>query len=94
MKLKFRAEKKDWTIFGIFSLVLFYIVSIGVLNAISFIDSGTFSGLNPFPIFTHDYFALAMIIYIALMIAIISSVSSTFFDRDKGIGIKSSPNDD
>ena len=63
MKLKFRAEKKDWTIFGIFSLVLFYIVSIGVLNAISFIDSGTFSGLNPFPIFTHDYFALAMIIY-------------------------------
>ena len=34
MKLKFRAEKKDWTIFGIFSLVLFYIVSIGVLNGI------------------------------------------------------------
>ena len=24
MKLKFRAEKKDWTIFGIFSLVLFF----------------------------------------------------------------------
>ena len=94
MKLKFRAEKKDWTIFGIFSLVLFYIVSIGVLNAISFIDSGTFSGLNPFPIFTHDYFALAMIIYIALMIAIISSVSSTFFEREKGIGIKSSPKDE
>ena len=23
MKLKFRAEKKDWTIFGIFSLVPF-----------------------------------------------------------------------
>ena len=94
MKLKFRAEKKDWTIFGIFSLVLFYIVSIGVLNAISFIDSGTFSGLNPFPIFTHDYFALAMIIYIALMITIISSVSSTFFEREKGIGIKSSPKDE
>ena len=94
MKLKFRAEKKDWTIFGIFSLVLFYIVSIGVLNAVSFIDNGTFSGLNPFPIFTHDYFALAMIIYIALMIAIISSVSSTFFEREKGIGIKSSPKDE
>lgn len=94
MKLKFRAEKKDWTIFGIFSFVLFYIVSIGVLNAVSFIDNGTFSGLNPFPIFTHDYFALAMIIYIALMIAIISSVSSTFFEREKGIGIKSSPKDE
>lgn len=94
MKLKFRAEKKDWIIFGIFAVVLFYLVSIGVLNAISFIDNGTLCGLNPFPVFSRDYFAPTMVIYIGMLIAVITSVSSTFFEREKGIGIKASPKEE
>lgn len=94
MKLKFRAEKKDWIIFAVFSVVLFYIVAIGVLNAISFINNNTLCGLNPFPVFSSEYFAPTMVIYIGMMIAIITSVSSTFFEREKGIGIKASPKEE
>ena len=91
MKLKFRAEKKDWIIFAVFSVVLFYIVAIGVLNAISFINNNTLCGLNPFPVFSSEYFAPTMVIYIGMMIAIITSVSSTFFEREKGIGVTTKP---
>ena len=35
MKLKFRAEPKDIVIFVVFMIFCFYIVSIGVLNALS-----------------------------------------------------------
>ena len=93
MKLKLRAEKKDWIAFGIFALVLFYLVSIGVLNAVAFMESDGLHGLNPFPIFTKNYFAPTMVIYIGILIAVVGSVSSTFFTREKGIGIKTAPKD-
>ncbi len=94
MKLKFRAEKKDWVMFGIFALFLFYVVALLVLNAMSFIESGELCGLNPFPVFSRDYFAPTMVFYIGTLIAVIGSVSSTFFEREKGIGIKASPKDE
>ena len=94
MKLKFRAEPKDLLIFGIFAIVLFYLVGIAVLNAVNFLEEGTLYGLNPLPIFTRDYFIPTMIFYIASLIAIITGVSSYFFDREKGIGIVASPKED
>ncbi len=94
MKLKFRAEKKDWIMFGIFALFLFYVIALLVLNAMSFIESGELCGLNPFPVFSRDYFAPTMVFYIGALIAVIGSVSSTFFEREKGIGIKASPKDE
>ncbi len=91
MKLKFRAEPRDVLIFIIFCIFLFYFVGIGVMNAITFIREGTLAGLNPFPIFTREYFAPTMVFYLIALIAIFASVSSYFFDREEGIGIQVAP---
>lgn len=91
MKLKFKAEAKDVLIFVIFAIVLFYVVDVAVLNVISFIGDSTFSGLNPLPGFTAEYFAPVMVFYIGALIAVFSSVSGYFFEREKGIGIEIGP---
>lgn len=91
MKLKFRAEPRDVLIFIIFCIVLFYFVGIGVINALSFINEGTLAGLSPFPIFTKEYFAPTMVFYLIALIAVFTSVSSYFFDREEGIGLSVSP---
>lgn len=88
MKLKFKAEARDWAIFLIFSLVLLYLVAISVLNVASFISDSTFAGFNPFPAFTREYIAPTMVFYLAILIAIFSSVSSYFFEREKGFGFE------
>ena len=87
MKLKFRAEPKDILIFVIFSIALLYFVAIAVLNVTSLANDSTIHGMNPLPAFTGEYFAPTMVFYIAFMIAIITGVSSYFFEREKGIGI-------
>ena len=91
MKLKFKAEPKDVVIFVIFAIVLFYIVDIAVLNVVSFVKDSTFSGLNPLPGFTVEYFAPVMVFYLIALIAAFTSVSGHFFEREKGIGIDLSP---
>lgn len=91
MKFKFRADPKDWMIFGIFCIFLLYFSAIAVLNIASFASTGTFHGLNPFPAFSSEYFAPTMVVFLGIIIALISSVSNYFFDREKGFGISSSP---
>ncbi len=87
MKLKFRAEPKDILIFVIFVIFCFYILSIGVLNAFSILEDGTLHGLNPFPIFTSDKIILVLILFTAILIFAVASVSSYFFEREKGLGV-------
>ena len=87
MKLKFRAEPKDLATFLIFCVVLLYLVCIAVLNLSSFAENSTFHGLNPIPAFSSKYILATMIGFIVILIAILMSVSSYFFERDKGIGI-------
>lgn len=91
MKLKFRAEPKDILIFVIFSIALLYFVAIAVLNVVSFLNDSTVHGLNPLPAFSKEYFAPTMVFYIAAMIAVVTSVSSYFFEREKGIGVVAGP---
>ena len=94
MKFKFRAEPKDVLIFVIFSIFCFYVITIGVLNALSILRDGSLAGLNPFPILgTNDIF-LVIIIYIAVLIIAFTGVSSYFFERDDGVGIKLSKKDE
>ena len=52
MKLKFRADSKDITIFCIFCIALLYFVAIAILNVVEFIESSTLWGFNPIPAFT------------------------------------------
>ena len=87
MKLKFKASAKDYLIFVIFAIVLLYFVAIAVLNLASFASDGVFHGLNPIPAFSKEYLAPTIVGYVFALVFIITSVSSYFFERDKGIGI-------
>jgi len=89
MKLKFRAEKKDWIMFGIYAVVLLYFVAIAVLNLAQFASGDVdhpFHGFNPFPAFGPSFIGITIILYIIALIASILSVSDKFFDREKGLG--------
>lgn len=94
MKLKFRADAKDILIFVIFSIFLLYFVAIAVVNLGTFAQEGVLYGLNPLPAFNKDYILATILGYICVLIAIIMSVSSLFFEREKGIGITTAPKKD
>lgn len=88
MKLKFRAEPKDILIFVIFCIALLYFCAIAIVNLSTFAQEGVFSGLNPFPAFGPDLLGSTIVFFIFALAAIFTSVSSYFFDREKGIGVK------
>ena len=90
MKLKLRAEAKDWALFGGYAVVLLYFVAIAVLNVIQFAQGDVdhpFAGLNPFPAFAPGFFGLTIFSYICALIASIYSVKDRFFDLEDGFGI-------
>ena len=91
MKLKFRAEPKDIAIFLVFSLFLLYLVCLIILNLYSFAQNGTLHGLNPLPAFEPKYLIATLVLYIVILIVIITSVSSHFYEREKGIGFSTGP---
>ena len=91
MKLKFRAEPKDIVIFLIFSLFLLYLVCVIILNISSLTENSTLHGFNPFPAFESKYLVATLALYVVLIIVIITSVSSHFYEREKGIGISTGP---
>ena len=86
MKLKFKAEASDVFIFVLFSIFLLYIVCLGVLNFPSLALNGTFAGLNPFPAFAPDHILATLVIFILMLVGIFMTVSSYFFEREKGVG--------
>ncbi len=88
MKLKFRAEPKDIVIFLLYMLLLLYLISIAIINAVAFLNEGEGFTLLPFRAFTKDYIAPTLIFYIAAVVASFASVSDYFFEREKGFGIK------
>ncbi len=87
MKLKFKAEAKDIMYFFVFAFFLLYLVSIGVLNAASLTRVQEFHGFNPLPAFTPEFLSATIVFYLFAFIAILTAVSSYFFDREEGIGI-------
>lgn len=88
MKLKFRAEAKDIKIFIVFAILLFYLVAIAILNISEFVDTATLHGFNPLPVFTNGMLGPTLIFYFTILVMIIVSVQSYFFEREKGFGIK------
>lgn len=93
MKLKFRAEKEDIIMFLVFAVFLLYIVAIGVVNLSSFAIEGVLAGLNPFPAFGPKYITATLVFYFLSLVGLFISVSSYFFDREKGIGITTTKKD-
>ena len=95
MKLKFRADKKDFVIFGIFLVVLFFFVAEAVNQINSFATTGELRTLNFFAVMyeqIRDYgdFTLVMltlIFYVAAVAALMGMSSSYFFERESGFGL-------
>lgn len=95
MKLKFRADKKDFVIFGICFVVISIIISIIVINAYGLFRPGSEFTLNPIPQSPEVLLFVVIAIVIFFSIVIMTS-SSLFFEREKGFGIttqKKSKND-
>ena len=86
MKLRFKAEASDVLIFAAFSVFLLYIVCLGVLNFPELALNGHFYGLNPFPAFAPDKILATIVIFIMMLAGIFMTVSSYFFEREKGVG--------
>ena len=93
MKFKFRADPEDILMFVLFAIFLLYIVCIGVLNLSSFATEGYLSGLNPFPAFTKKYIGATLTFYFLSLGGLLVSVSSYFFEREKGFGITTDKKD-
>ena len=93
MKLKFRADPEDWMIFGIFAVALLYVIAIGVVNLASFASDGTLSGLNPFPAFSTEHITTTLVLYFLTLGGLFVSVSSYFFEREKGFGLTADKKD-
>ena len=91
--MKFRAEPKDIMMFLAFCFFLLYMVAIGVLNATSLLNTGTFYGIVPFQAFSGEYIATTLTFFFLVLIGIFVAVSSYFFDRGKGFGFKASKKD-
>ena len=93
MKFKFRADPEDLLIFIIFALFLLYVVAISVANLHAFATEGHLSGLNPFPAFAPENLFSTICLYLVFLLGLFASVSSMFFDREKGFGITTDKKD-
>ena len=85
--MKFRVSGKDFTIFVIFAIFLFYLCCLLTSNVHQLSVDGSFSGLNPIPGLT-QFFGATMLLFIVFVVLIIASSSSYIFERKKGIGFE------
>ena len=91
--MKFRADSKDVSKFIGFCLLLLYLCCVFVLNAHSLAIDGKFYGLLPFKAFSPDFIASTLSLFLLILIGIFFSVSSYFFDREKGLGFTTKKKD-
>ena len=91
MKLKFRADPRDWLIFGLFAFFWFIVVGLLVVNIYQFLNDEAFT-FNFFLIFTSSVKFLVTLLFFFVGIAVaFASVKSYFFERESGIGITAAP---
>ena len=93
MKFKFRADPEDLLIFIIFAVFLLYIVAISMVNIHTFATEGHLAGLNPLPAFAPENIFSTIFLYLICLLGFFASVSSMFFDREKGFGITTDKKD-
>lgn len=86
MKLKMRFQKEDMIKFGIYAVILFFLVCILVANLFSFYNNGEFVGLNFFLALSKDNLGTTFAIYLLSLIGLMASTKSYFFSFDKGFG--------
>lgn len=89
MKLKFKAEVQDVVIFIVFAIFLFFVVALGIANLSTLASDGYLSGINILPAFQSDKIVATFVFYFLALAGIFMSVSSYFFEREKGFGFSS-----
>ena len=91
MKLKFRADPKDWITFGIFALIWLLVVSLAVVNVYAFMNNEEFT-VNFFLAYTSlTKLGVTLLLFFVGIFIAFSGVKSFFFEREKGIGISATP---
>ncbi len=93
MKFKLRMDPEDLLIFALFAGFLLYVVAICVSNVATFASEGHLSGINPFPAFAPKYFLSTILLYLLALLGLFASVSSLFFEREKGFGVTTDKKD-
>ena len=94
MKWKLKAKPQDWLIFFCFAILLLYLICIAVVNIHQLSIDATFAGLNPFPAFSSELIGATILFYVGALIFLFGSVSSYFFDKEKGFGISFGPKEE
>lgn len=84
MKLKVRVKKKDFILFIGICIALFIGCGILAINFVSLGNGGELVGLNIFAHMDGQSFGLTVFLFIASLVGIFFSVSSTIFDFEKG----------
>ena len=94
MKLKFRAEHKDFVAYAWACLLLLVIVALCVRNLYHVTDAGTSTTtetlgwtFNFIPAFFPPYLGYTILFWILAVVLLTASVSSHFFTMEKGFGI-------
>ncbi|MDD3996011.1 MAG: type IV secretory system conjugative DNA transfer family protein, partial [Bacilli bacterium] len=88
MKFKFKATEKDIIKYVLGALLFLYVVAIGVLNLSYFSKYSIFYGFNPIEAFFPEYIVYTITFFIAGIVLVAISVTSHFFEREKGFGFK------
>ncbi len=90
--MKIKVSKRDAALFGFFCLILLYLCDISVFNILK-LSRGESEGfvIWPFASFTAgdpSYIGLTLFVFVIVIIVIFASVSSSIFNREKGIGFE------
>ena len=94
MKWKLKAKPQDWLIFFCFAILLLYLVCVAVVNIHQLSIDASFAGLNPFPAFSSELIGATILFYVGALVFLFGSVSSYFFDKEKGFGISFGPKEE
>ena len=84
--MKIRFDEGDLKRFLIYAGILFIFVVIGISVIISFSKNGNFENINFFIAFSSDYLKGTFVVYILLLLGLVSSTKTKFFQFEKGFG--------
>ena len=73
--------------------MLLYLCAIGVLNAHSIAVNGEVYGFLPFEAFSSKYIGTTLVLFSLMFLGVCFSVSSYFFEREKGFGFSTTKKD-
>lgn len=86
MKLKMRFDKNDMVKFGIYAVILFWLVATLVSNLITFSKSGEFAGFNFFVALGKDYIVATFVVFLLSLGGLVFTCKDYFFEFEKGFG--------